>query len=96
MPFGVVNGVGLGMGGLEFGGDRRGGRGSGECGQSRDGCIRWGSYRTRERGSFGVEFGVSHCIMQCMLHVCARVTRSFQITLRRTCSNNGDDGDTAD
>jgi len=28
MPFGVVNGVGLGMGVLDFGGDRRRGRGS--------------------------------------------------------------------
>ena len=28
MPFGVVNGVGLGMGVLDFGGDRRTGRGS--------------------------------------------------------------------
>ena len=28
MPFGVVSGVGLGMGVLDFGGDRRRGRGS--------------------------------------------------------------------
>jgi len=28
MPFGVVSGVGLGMGELDFGGDRRRGRGS--------------------------------------------------------------------
>jgi len=28
MPFGVVSGVGLGMGVLDFGGDRRKGRGS--------------------------------------------------------------------
>ena len=28
MPFGVVSGIGLGMGVLDFGGDRRKGRGS--------------------------------------------------------------------
>jgi len=38
MPFGVVSGVGLGMSVLDFGGDRR-----------------------RGRGSFGGEFGSSHC-----------------------------------
>jgi len=38
MPFGMVSGVGLGMGVLNFGGDHR-----------------------RGRGSFGGEFGASHC-----------------------------------
>jgi len=38
MPFGVVSGIKLGMGVLDFGGERR-----------------------RGRGSFGGEFGASHC-----------------------------------
>jgi len=33
----------------------------GELGQSRDKCIRWGGNRRRGIGSFGGEFGVSHC-----------------------------------
>jgi len=33
----------------------------GEWGQSRDGCIRWGSDRRRGRGSFGDESGASNC-----------------------------------
>ena len=42
MPFGVVSGVGLGMGVLDFGGDRRRGRGSlrGEFAASH--CNQWG------------------------------------------------------
>ena len=42
MPFGVVSGVVLGMGVLDFGGDRRRGRGSlgGEFSASR--CNPWG------------------------------------------------------
>ena len=41
MPFGVVSGVGLGMGVLDFGGDRRRGRGSlgGEFAASH--CKQW-------------------------------------------------------
>jgi len=41
MPFGVVSGVGLGMGVLHFGGDHRRGRGSlgGEFAASR--CNQW-------------------------------------------------------
>ena len=41
MPFGVVSGVGLGMGVLDFGGDRRTGRGSlmGEFAASH--CNQW-------------------------------------------------------
>jgi len=54
MPSGVVSAVGLGV--LDFGGDRR-----------------------RERGSFGGEFGTSHCNQWA-----AFVTRFSQITLR-TC-----------
>jgi len=33
----------------------------GDCGGSRDGYIRWGGDRLRGRGSFGGEFGASHC-----------------------------------
>jgi len=42
MPFGMVSGVGRGMGVLDGGGDRRGGRGSfgGKCGTSH--CSQWG------------------------------------------------------
>ena len=40
MPFGVLIGVGRGIGNW---------------------YIRWGGYRRRGRGSFGVEFGASHC-----------------------------------
>jgi len=29
----------------------------GEWGRSRDGCIRWGDYRQRGKGSFGVNLG---------------------------------------
>jgi len=29
----------------------------GECGRSRDGCIRWGGYRQREGAVLGVNFG---------------------------------------
>ena len=45
MPFGVVSGVGLGMGVLDFGDDRRRRRGSlgeGEFGASH--CNQWGLY----------------------------------------------------
>jgi len=33
----------------------------GEWGWSRDGCITWGGYRQRGRGSFGGEVWASHC-----------------------------------
>jgi len=36
-------------------------RWDGEWGRTRDGCIRWGRLSSQGRGSFGVEFGASHC-----------------------------------
>jgi len=41
MPFGVVSGVGLGMGVLDFGGDRRRGRGSLGVNWLRLSCVLW-------------------------------------------------------
>jgi len=42
MPFGVVSGVGPGMGVLDFGGDRRRGRGSLEGEFVASHCNQWG------------------------------------------------------
>ena len=42
MPFGVVSGVGLGRGVLDFGGDRRTGRGSLGCEFAASHCNQWG------------------------------------------------------
>jgi len=43
MPFGIVSGVGLGMGVLDFGGDRQRGRGTLEAGEfAASHCHQWG------------------------------------------------------
>jgi len=57
----------------------------GEWGRSRDGCISWGGNRRRGRGSLGMILGRPIVTNGTLLHSCARVTRSSQNTLGRTC-----------
>jgi len=58
----------------------------GEWGHSRDGCIKWGGYHHRGRGSFGGEF-VHPVVTNGDILFCsyARAMHSSQITLGRTC-----------
>jgi len=59
MLFGTVNGVGRGMGVLDWGGDRR-----------------------RRRGSFGGEFGASHCNQWGRRYIVVRERRDLPKSLR--------------
>ena len=50
-------------------------------GSVEDRCIRWGSYRRREKGSFGGECGASHCnqLVLCCVKMHEPIELSFGV-----------------
>jgi len=51
-------------------------------GSVEDECIRWGGYRRRGRGSYGVEFEASHCNQRslCCVYSCEKVREPMELS----------------